>query len=394
MANPKQFMIKELQDRGLIRIKVFVPYYISSIGAHMFNLSNLSREEEDHPRDAILYMHGKPFNCRLHIMFVAPPGFMKTTIIEHFIRERQALLYNSCVDGQWEGFMTEAGFVGSVKEIDGMKVPKPGVALRHKNSIIGMEEFAILSTIMQSGSYGGTLIDQLLTALDSGNVAKSLGPGDLKYRTNCTIWPGTQVQRFDLGSGLPRRFIFMIWFPTKRDQEDLKDAWWDGFNVKWNEFAVRRIAREMTRVNLKIDRLEEGAVTYKPEVKELIRQTGAPHYEFPLFVRFLIGDMIMSDEFNDKLVLDLKHGRKELIMREVKWRDQIRYDAQMAQIRSILRQNDFRMSRTQLLSDLSILGVDRIEGIKTIENMIKYKILKREKDGMIIIPEDESWKGK
>ena len=373
---------------------MFVPYYIASIGCHMFNLSNLSREEEEHPRDAILYMHGKPFNCRLHIMFVAPPGFMKTTIIEHFIRERQALLYNSCVDGQWEGFMTEAGFVGSVREVDGMPIQKPGVAIRHKNSIIGMEEFAILATIMQSGGYSGTLIDQLLTALDSGYLGKSLGPGSLKYRTNCTIWPGTQVQRFDLGSGLPRRFVFMIWFPTKKDQEDLKTAWWNGFNVKWKESAVNKIAKEMTKINLKINNLEEGSVTYKPEVKELIRRTGAPHYEFPLFVRFLIGDMIMSDKFNEKLVLDLGDGRRELIMREVKWRDQIRYDAQMAQIRSVLRQNEFRMSRQEMLSDLSILGVDRIEGIKTIENMIRLKILKKERDGMITIPPDASWKGK
>ena len=102
----------------------------------------------------------------------------------------------------------------------------------------------------------------------------------------------------------------------------------------------------------------------------------------------------MSDKFNEKLVLDLGDGRRELIMREVKWRDQIRYDAQMAQIRSVLRQNEFRMSRQEMLSDLSILGVDRIEGIKTIENMIRLKILKKERDGMITIPPDASWKGK
>ena len=376
-----------------MHVDVFGPFYTSSIGAHMFNLSNLSREEEEHPRDAILYHLGKPFNTRLHIMFVAPPGFGKTLMIEHFLRDRQALLANSCVDAQWEGFMTEAGFVGTIRELDGHKLVKPGVAMRHKNSIIGMEEFAILSGIMSSGTYGSALTDQLLTSLDSGYVGKSLGPGDLKYRTNCTIWPGTQVQRFELGAGLPRRFIFMIWFPTRSDQEGLKDAWWDGFNIKWKSENVKKIAGALATTSKKIDKLDIDAVTYETEVKDFIRSTGAPHYEFPLFVRLLIGDMIMNDEFNDKIRLDLKHGRKELIQREVKWREMIRYDAQMAQVRAILRHNEGSMTRNELLSEMTYLGIDRIEGIKTIDQMIKLRILSRDKKN-IVIPVDDSWSGK
>ena len=376
-----------------MHVDVFAPFYIDSIGAHMFNINNLSREEEKHPRDAILYHHGKPFNTRVHIMFVAPPGFGKTLMIEHFLRDQQAMLAGSCVDAQWEGFMTEAGFVGTIKEVDGHKLPKPGVALRHKNSIIGMEEFAILSGIMSSGTYGGALTDQLLTSLDSGYVGKSLGPGDLKYRTNCTIWPGTQVQRFELGAGLPRRFVFMIWFPTRSDQEGLKDAWWDGFNVKWSPGRIKEIAGALAQLNVKIDKIETDGVTYEQDVKDFIRSTGAPHYEFPLFVRLLIGDMIMNDEFNTKIKLNLKSGRKQLIQREVKWREMIRYDAQMAQVRAILRHNDSSMTRNEMLTEMTYLGIDRIEGIKTIEQMLKLKILHRDKKH-IVIPVDESWSGK
>lgn len=384
-------MMKALRNRGLLYIDTFIPYNIASIGAHLFNLINLSREEEEHPRDAILYVQGKPFNCRLHIMFVAPPGYMKSTVIEHFLRDRQALLYGSCIDTQVEGFMTEAGFVGTLREgPDGLTIKKPGVALRHQNSIIGMEEFAILATIMESGTYGGTLVDQLLTALDSGNIGKSLAPGSLKYKTNATVWTGTQVQRFELASGLPRRFIFMVWFPTKSDQENLRNKWFDGFNLKWEPRIVNRIASCVNATAMKLDRLSVGSVTYEPEVKEYILSTGAPHYEFQLFIRLLIGDMIMNDEFNKNIRLNLKSGRKELIERELKWRDIVRYDAQMAQVKAVLRGFDGRMIRDELLKELNLLGVDRLEGIKTIDQMIKFKILMRDKRE-VYIPIDKGW---
>jgi len=60
-------IIAELRDRNLAKVETYPPYFISSVGAHLFNLVNRDNE--------ILFEHGQVQDYRLHLMHVAPSGF-------------------------------------------------------------------------------------------------------------------------------------------------------------------------------------------------------------------------------------------------------------------------------------------------------------------------------
>ena len=51
--------------------------------------------------------------------------------------------------------------------------------------------------------------NQLLTSLDNGRVQKAMRNGWVNYTTRYTVWAGTQPARFELDSGLDRRFFII-----------------------------------------------------------------------------------------------------------------------------------------------------------------------------------------
>ena len=133
-------MHEELRFRQCAQVDRFPRHYIVSIGAHVFNLMN--QEKKIYWRGALVP------NTRLHIMFVSPPGFSGTFWLEQFIRESTALIRDCNIDTAFEGSMTEAGFVGTVKFVDGSPQITAGAAQMFNKSILGIEEFSAITTMM------------------------------------------------------------------------------------------------------------------------------------------------------------------------------------------------------------------------------------------------------
>ena len=77
----------ELADRGVYKREVYAPYYISSFALHEFNLNNQKRR---------FYYVGKSLpNNRLHILFCAPAGFMKTYFLRNMAGDEYAIFRGS-----------------------------------------------------------------------------------------------------------------------------------------------------------------------------------------------------------------------------------------------------------------------------------------------------------
>jgi len=193
----------ELKYRKIGFVNEFAPFFIASTGCHLFNLRN--------KKDNIHLESGLMKDKRLHVMFVAPPGFSKSFWIKQFLKGDTCLYANTSLKKGFQGLMTEAGWVGTIKFItnaEGETESKEfrGAAWRYRDGIIGIEEFSVLSDYFEGRS--GALDNAILTSLDDGSCYKSLAAGEMKYETNVSVFGGTQPTRFNLSSGLGRRFLF------------------------------------------------------------------------------------------------------------------------------------------------------------------------------------------
>ena len=206
-VNVYNLILEELTASGACHVDRFPPFFIMSIGAHMFNLHNKSHH--------IYVVNRRTPDTRLHVLMCAPPGAEKTFWQEQFLRGDQALLHNSDLDVGFMGTITEAGFVGTIKFEAGEKKEFMGICKTRETAIIGSEEFSAVTESMKA-EYAKTLDSAMLGALDSGWVYKNLGAGELNYQTGLTLWAATQPARFDLRGGMGRRFLFISLFRQPR----------------------------------------------------------------------------------------------------------------------------------------------------------------------------------
>lgn len=297
----------------------FAPLYISSIGAHMVNLANDKYE--------FYFEQGKLANTRIHIMFCAPPGFMKTLMLSSFLMGPTAILNNSDIQIAMEGSCTEAAFAGTMRMVDGIIQEVPGAAQVHTNSIVGVDEFSALSNAMKM-EHSLNLDNAMLTALDSGYVFKRLALGEMKYKTNLTLWAGSQPLRFDLTSGLARRFVFAFFVPSKAQIEEIKKARRAGKNIKPNLGLIKEIHYQTKAVQDQLKMVK--AVDFHPSVEHALDELQIPHYEESLFERIALGYTVMSKKFDRVINVKMDTRLREMFMDEKLWRIEIKKGAELS----------------------------------------------------------------
>jgi len=198
-------ILSELCARKTCHWDRFPPFFIMSIGAHLFNVHNKAKG------NAVLVINGRIADTRLHIMMCAPPGGEKTFWQEQFLLGEQGILNDTGIDTGWMGTISEAGFVGTLRMENGEKINCPGMCQLKPTAIVGAEEMSAVTESMKT-EYAKTLEPAMLAALDSGHIVKQLAAGPLDYYTFLTLWGGTQPGRYDLRGGMGRRFL-MIHFP-------------------------------------------------------------------------------------------------------------------------------------------------------------------------------------
>ncbi|MBT4406592.1 MAG: hypothetical protein HOC79_01820 [Euryarchaeota archaeon] len=233
-------------------------------------------------------------------------GSGKSILVNLFLNEHSGLLWNSnSFNGS--GFrtmvgpnsITEAGMFGSVGE-EGEIVGRP-IARELCGGFLGFEEFSSLTAAAKK-DHSTDMTNQLLTSTDNGRVDKGMKAGWVKYTTRYSIWAGTQPARFEMESGMDRRFFIIDIEMNPKKELAFKQA-----QIKQGKMTIeqRRHLREKAVAIRRFfqERLEESVlmpplqIEFTDEVDEWLLQRDVRSFEADLFRRLMIGYHMMQPTF-------------------------------------------------------------------------------------------------
>jgi len=317
MGNLFDDILLHLKNRKMEFVDRFIPPFLCSFGAHIFNLYNTERDSATnkflHP---IYFEHAEVPSIRLPVMFIAPPGYFKSMAMKHLLRPDYGVLAGAGVPTMFRAYMTEAALVGSSNRTKEGKIERlPGIAEKYSDAVMGIEEYSVMSSTMkQEHSYAMDVA--LLHLLADGEISKALKGHEINYISKMTIFAGTQFGRFDLRGGIGRRIFFITWTPTDLEESMLQDALWKGLNVELDVDNLRYIRSRLRDLIAKISEIKQ--IQFTEELKQGLRDV--VHHEQKLYIRLAIGWHIMHDNFDGDLVLYNEPGLQRLIEMGVQWK--------------------------------------------------------------------------
>ena len=322
-------------DNNYIDVADKLPIFICSVGAHLFNAlnkchycpfdpdsdANLAALADTSVPDPFL-IHNCPLrhsgdpiytpmshlaDTRLHILIRGMKGSGKNVLIDLFLKEGTGLLWNA---HSFSGLgyrtdigpnsITEAGMFGSVND-EGEIVGRP-LAREMCGGFLGIEEFSSLTDASKK-EHSKDMKNQLLGSTDSGRVKKAMRSGWVEYMTRYTIWGGTQPGRFELESGLDRRFFIIDIEMTAEKEQAYKRAQSLASNMGI-EHRIKQ-AEKVQMLRGWFIRRQENAVLNPPRqlkfddsLSEWLMQEGVRSFESDLFRRVAIGYWMMQENYS------------------------------------------------------------------------------------------------
>ena len=356
-------ILTELEKRNLAHVRQIAPFFISSIGTHKFNIINQQKN--------IWTQAGEVINARQHILFVAPPGWYKSTFLKQFLQKpTYSILNGTSVPCVFENSITGTStFIGTVNPSNGNI--SYGLAHEHANGIVGFEEFSAITNAAKT-EYAGTLGTDLLTALDSGDVARRVAGKEIRYHTDLTVWGGVQPARFDLSSGLGRRFTFIVFNPNYNDVVEARLKRKEMQHFKPNN-AYLKILRD--QLDLRFKEIATGLtnVIFTAELYKEIHRLNIIPYEEVIYERLGLGYWLMKmDRIGGDLVVGLDTELKRLIELEHSHRKKAKKGTTLAQVLDILRTMPEREMEQQQLEDFLIEFSLNLNEIKEILQNLLY----------------------
>jgi len=282
----------------------------------------------------------------------------------------------------YSGNLTEAGFTGTIRATDdsGEPIITYGAAHDYADYIVGIEEFSALTTAMKQ-EHSSNLDNALLTALDSGHLVKRLAAGEIRYDTDITLFAASQPTRFDLSSGLGRRFFFVNFIPSVAEKEKLKWCRRNSKGVRGDIGMLKKIGWDVTDVMKRIDELR--SVKFTDEFMKSIDTLKVPHYIEPLFERLGIGYTIATTNFGSVLKVDITPELQKLMNVAKEWRTQISRGAEEQQVVRILEAGE--MGEIELKDELLDFGLQYGKSEELIGRLVKQKRIKREEGKVCLI---------
>ena len=380
MTDVYEAILNELEARNVAYARKFPPYYISSLGCHIFNIMNQQK--------GIYTEAGLKVNTRQHIILVTVPGFGKSFWLRQFLENELSLVKGTKIGCTFESQMSEAGFVGTAKfNSEGVAQESPGLCRNESNSIVGIEEFSAISAAV-SQNYNAGLDTALLTALDSGMVRKRLAAGKIEYQTNLSLWTGVQPARYELSSGLARRFLFLLLIPNFNDIKQFKLNRRSSKNVKTNTLTLGKLKAAInTRYDDIMKKLEK--VEFDRTVYKKLDELDVVHYEEPLYERIALGYWLMKvKEMPKTLTIKMDPTLDALFDNEKGDRFKIKRGTQLAQVWALV-QDVGRISELKLKKHLLDSGMDWQDASDLIMTLIKLKWVKKEVSGDIVAIRDK-----
>ena len=367
-------ILEFLESRKICFTNEFIPFYIVSACCHLVNLANKKNQ---------FYFEGGAIpDLRLHMFFISPPGFSKTFVLKMLLGGPTSALGGTELKTTYSGNITEAGFTGTIRATDeeGKPFITYGAAHDYADFIVGIEEFSALTTAMKQ-EHSTNLDNALLTALDSGHLVKRLAAGEIRYDTDITLFAASQPTRFDLSSGLGRRFFFVNFIPSLEEKEKLKQCRRRSKGVRGDMRMLKQIGQDVTSVMKRIDGLK--SVKFTDGFMKAVDELKVPHYIEPLFERVGVGYAVATTDFNSILKVDITPELKKYMEIAKQWRDEISRGAEEQQIIKVLEGG--KMEELELKDSLLDFGLQYGKSEELIARLVKQRRVKREEGNVCLI---------
>ena len=357
-----------------------IPVFLCSIGTHIFNGLNkcgtcpfipVGDDEEGFAIDSCILRHDKAplytpmshvADTRLHILMRGMKGSGKSVLINLFLAPGTGLLNNPLNAAIGMAFrtdigpnsITEAGMFGSVNE-EGEIMGRP-LAREMCGGFLGFEEFSSLVDAAKK-DHSTDMTNQMLTSVDNGRVKKAMRAGWVEYTTRYTLWAGTQPGRFEMESGMDRRF-FIIDIDMNPEKEILFKK------AQAKQASMSNMERlELADIAIKIkDFFTERAMEvimnpttglwFDDEFNEWLFKPEVRSHEADLFRRLAIGYAIMSPDYvgGDKLAIKMTPQLRQILDDCLKMRRNV-MDGDLLLIKTAFWNT--QMSRSNLLKEVS-----------------------------------------
>ena len=333
-----------LKSRGIEFLDVFVPSMMCSYACHVLNLEN-------HRRGFYKEYNNIP-DLRLQVLLVAPPGFGKSFIMKNLMHETYGLLNTGFIPLRFEGYATEAGLIGSSERKGSQVIRIKGVFEEYSDGIIGVEEFFSISQAMNQ-THSSHLEPALNQALLDGDVRKRLRSGPIEYKTQVTMWAGTQTTRFQVGGGLLRRFFLVNWVPTTKDENLMKIAQRKAMNLSIDPKYLKAYRSRV--LNFTQDLKKIKSLTYSKDVVEVM--DNVPHYRESVLRKFVLGYNLLNNPITTNFHVDMDSRLEGFIEESENCRRVLIGDPEGDMVLSIVREHNGKMLSKKLkekLIDFSI----------------------------------------
>lgn len=360
-------IMEEMFSREVYMCETYAPYFIASHSIHCFNLMNQRNR---------VYWAGKDVpNMRLHLVFVAPPGYMKSYYMTQFAGGSSGIYKNAGISIGVAETVTEAAYVGTLSTTNGFPKRLSGLAERHKEGLLLVDEFSAVTNACKS-QINSSLDAQLLASLDHGHVVKDLAAGTIDFVTNLTLWTGIQPARYDLSSGLGRRMCFLLFLPTQQDNDNLLKAVHHARNMEPDMSQLRLLWARLKKFKEGFKEIEK--VTFSDDVLSLYSKMGLFSYDSNYFDRLLLGLTLAKDGYSKEVHVEVNDKEIRVILqREKAWRDTIMMGAEHAQVEKILAIHGGTMTIREITKASVMYGWDAQRVGRVVNEMMRIGMIDR-----------------
>lgn len=360
-------VMEEMRLREVYKADVYAPFYISSFALHNFNLMNQKRK---------VYWVGKDIpNTRLHVLFNSPAGYMKSYFIKQMAGSEYGIFRGSNVKIGFEQEMTSPAFTGTSTSFNGFKTRSIGAAEEYQDGLMLIDEFRGLTEALSTEG-NGQFESQLLSALDSGRIIKRLANDRFEFTTHLTLWTGVQPAKFDISSGLGRRLCYLLFIPTRKDNEMLINSMEKAQGMKADLLEMKKLwYKEQTFIN-SLNEIE--TVTFAPEIWTEYKKMKIFSYEATFFNNLLLGLHLARDGAEKHVVVNLKDAEvKKVLEREKDWRKKINQGVPFILMLNIVHDLGANATMAEVAEEATMIGYNLTQTTDLITEMARMGLLIR-----------------
>ena len=200
-----------------------------------------------------------------------------------------------------------------------------------------------------------------------------------------TWWAGTQPARFDLSSGLARRFIFVTKYPKWEDFKLMSQRRRASKGVK-KTAQSSKILHDILDQRFALIRNNVSGVVFHEDFYQLMDKHRVIHYEEALYERLAIGYWLMKEEnLGGSLEIRLDPELERIIGLELDNRKKIKKGAISSMVWNMVKDLP-AIGKKELMDKLLDLSMDYDESRSVLNNLLALGYLKYNAENESLVP--------